>query len=72
MREHKRCRSILSAVCVNEVLWNDMIAGYAQHGLAIEELRLFERLIRAGTKTDEITFVGVLSACSHVGLVQEA
>jgi pentatricopeptide repeat protein len=76
---YARCGSIEDADRVfssmperDVVSWNAMIAGYAQHGLAIEALRLFERLIQAGTKPDEITFVGVLSACSHAGLVEEA
>jgi len=54
------------------VSWNYMITGYAQHGITIEELRLFSWLIQAGKNPDEITFVGVLSACSHARLVQEA
>eukprot|EP01018_Ginkgo_biloba_P036720 Gb_30661 [translate_table: standard] len=51
------------------VSWNAMIAGYAQHGQGKEALQLFEQMQEAGIKPDHITFVGVLSACSHVGLV---
>ncbi|KAK9152593.1 hypothetical protein Sjap_000073 [Stephania japonica] len=54
------------------VSWNAMIAGYAMHGLATEALALFEEMKREGEVTpDHITFVGVLSACSHGGLMDE-
>ncbi|XP_057822921.2 pentatricopeptide repeat-containing protein At1g11290, chloroplastic isoform X2 [Cryptomeria japonica] len=51
--------------------WTAMIAGYALHGLGKEAIQLFEQMQSAGIKPDHITFVGVLSACSHVGLVDE-
>jgi pentatricopeptide repeat protein len=53
------------------VSWTAMIAGYALHGQGKEALQLFEQMQCAGIKPDHITFVGVLSACSHVGLVDE-
>jgi pentatricopeptide repeat protein len=53
------------------VSWNAMIGGYAQHGCGKEALQLFEQMQLASTKPNHITFVGVLSACSHVGLVNE-
>jgi pentatricopeptide repeat protein len=53
------------------VSWNTMIVGYAQHGCGKEALQLFEEMQEAGMRPDHITFVGVLSACSHVGLVDE-
>eukprot|EP01018_Ginkgo_biloba_P029527 Gb_22655 [translate_table: standard] len=55
----------------NEVSWNAMIAGYAQHGRGKEALQLFEQMQCAGLKPNQITFISVLSACSHVGLVDE-
>eukprot|EP01018_Ginkgo_biloba_P026308 Gb_39300 [translate_table: standard] len=53
------------------VSWSTMIAGYARHGHGKEALRLFEEMLLLGMKPDYITFVGVLSACSHAGLVDE-
>eukprot|EP01018_Ginkgo_biloba_P022118 Gb_05942 [translate_table: standard] len=53
------------------VCWNAMIARYAQHGCGMEALKLFEQMQGAGVKPNHITFIGVLSACSHVGLVSE-
>eukprot|EP01018_Ginkgo_biloba_P010381 Gb_31374 [translate_table: standard] len=55
----------------NVVSWTAMITGYAQHGKAKDALQLFEEMKLAGVKANHITFIGVLFACSHVGLVHE-
>jgi pentatricopeptide repeat protein len=49
--------------------WNSMIATYAQHGEAAKALQVFEHVIMEGVKPNYVTFVGVLSACSHAGLI---
>eukprot|EP01018_Ginkgo_biloba_P028984 Gb_03512 [translate_table: standard] len=56
----------------NVVSWTAMIAGYAQHGCGKEALQLFGQMQREDMKPNHITFVGVLCACNHVGLVEEA
>nr|XP_043634711.1 pentatricopeptide repeat-containing protein At4g37170 [Erigeron canadensis] len=53
------------------VSWTSLINGYAQNGQPEEALKLFELLLESGTKPDHITFVGVLSACTHSGLVDK-
>jgi pentatricopeptide repeat protein len=55
----------------NSVSCNAMIAAYAQHGYGNEALQLFEQMKQTGMKPNHITFVGILSACSHAGLVEE-
>lgn len=55
----------------NEVSWNAIITGYSQHGCGNEALTIFEEMKRSGVVPTHVTFVGVLSACSHVGLVNE-
>ncbi|KAK4751083.1 hypothetical protein SAY87_004565 [Trapa incisa] len=55
----------------NVYSWNSMISGYARHGLGEKALELFSAMKLSGQAPDQITFVGVLSACSHVGLVDE-
>ncbi|KAG0503309.1 hypothetical protein HPP92_003381 [Vanilla planifolia] len=52
--------------------WNAMILGFAQHGKGKAALDLFKQMELDGKKPDKITFLGVLSACSHAGLVSEA
>eukprot|EP01018_Ginkgo_biloba_P040732 Gb_28666 [translate_table: standard] len=53
------------------VSWNAMIAGYAMHGCGKEALKLFEQMQHSEMTPDHVTFVGVLSACCHAGLVDE-
>ncbi|KQK12964.2 hypothetical protein BRADI_1g07090v3 [Brachypodium distachyon] len=53
------------------VTWTSMIVALAQHGLGEDAVGLFEEMLRVGVKPDRITFVGVLSACTHVGFVDE-
>ncbi|KAI3867096.1 hypothetical protein MKX03_028247 [Papaver bracteatum] len=56
----------------NVVSWNAMISALAVHGRAQDAIALFKSMLKDGTVCpDDITFVGVLSACVHVGLVEE-
>ncbi|KAM7264562.1 hypothetical protein ACFE04_002245 [Oxalis oulophora] len=54
------------------VTWNEMIHGYAQSGCGDEAFGLYKDMIFSGIKPDSITFIAVLTACSHSGLVDEA
>ncbi|XP_054793829.1 pentatricopeptide repeat-containing protein At3g12770-like [Prosopis cineraria] len=54
----------------NEISCSTMISGYGIHGHAREALDLFDQM-KALRQPDLITFVSVLSACSHGGLIQE-
>ncbi len=53
------------------MLWNSLVAGYALHVLGKPTLELFKQMQIEGVKPDNDTFVAVLSACSHAGLVDE-
>ncbi|KAI3412446.1 uncharacterized protein J3R85_017381 [Psidium guajava] len=53
------------------ISWNSMIAGCGMHGLGKHALRYFDGMVKAGMEPDKVTFVAVLSACSHAGLVVE-
>ncbi|XP_077220482.1 pentatricopeptide (PPR) repeat-containing protein [Tasmannia lanceolata] len=53
------------------VSWNAIIAGYGIHGLGTEAVSLFHNLQSTGLKPDDVTFICLLSACSHSGLVTE-
>ncbi|WCJ26883.1 Pentatricopeptide repeat (PPR) superfamily protein [Euphorbia peplus] len=55
----------------DSVMWNSIITGYAQHGLGEESFRVFHEMLSSGVVPDEITFIGVLTACSYNGKVQE-
>ncbi|MCL7037547.1 hypothetical protein MKW94_026168 [Papaver nudicaule] len=51
--------------------WNALITGFAVNGVAQEALKYFEEMLRWKAKPDSITFLGVLMACCHGGLVEE-
>ncbi|CAK9200383.1 unnamed protein product [Sphagnum troendelagicum] len=54
------------------VTWTAMILGYhAIHGHGKEALKQFEQMLEEGVQPDDTTFVCLLSACSHSGLVDE-
>uniref|UniRef100_A0A2P2Q685 DYW domain-containing protein n=1 Tax=Rhizophora mucronata TaxID=61149 RepID=A0A2P2Q685_RHIMU len=53
------------------VSWSAMIAGLAMHGQALEALSLFSEMIQGGLKPNGVTFIGLLHACSHMGLVED-
>jgi len=52
-------------------LWTAMITGFAVHSQGREALDLFEDMEEKGIRPNEITFTGVLTACSYSGLVEE-
>ncbi|KAF4375795.1 hypothetical protein F8388_014517 [Cannabis sativa] len=76
---YAKCGNIESAYCLfkrmdvkNVALWNALLVGLAQHGDAKEALNLFKCMVGNNIEPDRVTFVGVLSACSHSGLISEA
>ncbi|KAJ0703320.1 putative tetratricopeptide-like helical domain superfamily [Helianthus annuus] len=54
----------------NHVSWNVMIGALALHGCGFEAVELFESMQAHGIHPDEITFMGLLSACCHSGLTE--
>ncbi|KAL3631051.1 hypothetical protein CASFOL_024035 [Castilleja foliolosa] len=53
------------------VSWNSMLTAYAQHGLGHKAVHLFEEMRRTAFGPNEISFLCVLSACSHAGLLDK-
>lgn len=53
------------------ISWSTMIGGLANHGKAREAIVLFQEMQRAKVEPNEITFVGLLSACTHAGFLDE-
>ncbi|XP_024929798.1 pentatricopeptide repeat-containing protein At5g56310 [Ziziphus jujuba] len=54
----------------NVVTWTTMISGLALHGLGREAIQMFSRMESALVKPNDVTFMAILSACSHAGLVE--
>lgn len=56
----------------NIITWNALLGGLAMNGHGHEVLRKFEEMTRScSTKPNEVTFLAILTACCHSGLVDE-
>ncbi|XP_042517024.1 pentatricopeptide repeat-containing protein At4g15720 [Macadamia integrifolia] len=51
------------------ISYTSMIVGAAKHGLGKLSLDIFEEMLERGIRPNDVTFVGVLHACSHSGFV---
>uniref|UniRef100_A0A1S3Z1D4 Pentatricopeptide repeat-containing protein At1g74630-like n=1 Tax=Nicotiana tabacum TaxID=4097 RepID=A0A1S3Z1D4_TOBAC len=75
---YSKCGNVLMARLVFErmpgkksiVSWTSMIAGLAMQGYGEEAIKLFHKMEESGTRPDEITFISILYACSHAGLLE--
>ncbi|KAK1628568.1 hypothetical protein QYE76_002883 [Lolium multiflorum] len=75
---YARCGQIEKAYAVfaymehkNVVIWNAMIAGFSRHAHSWEAMILFEKMHQLELFPNEVTYLSVLSVCSHAGLVEE-
>ncbi|OVA03459.1 Pentatricopeptide repeat [Macleaya cordata] len=57
--------------CKDLILWTSMINASGMHGQGKEAINLFNRMVDTGLKPDHITFLALLYACSHSGLIEE-
>lgn len=64
-------RSFITIPSPNVAAWTALINGYACHGLGSEAISLFESMLAQGVVPNAATFVSILSACAHAGLVDE-
>ncbi|CAK9178289.1 unnamed protein product [Ilex paraguariensis] len=60
-----------SIVMKNLISWNSIMAGYAQSGQGRKVIEIFEDMLKMGFMPDHISYISVLSGCSHSGLVLE-
>lgn len=75
---YAKCGNIEAAYCIFETMpnknlasWNSIIGGHSRNGLARRALDIFQKMKSSGLSPDHSTFVNVLSACGHAGLVEE-
>ncbi|XP_071693909.1 pentatricopeptide repeat-containing protein At3g12770 [Rutidosis leptorrhynchoides] len=52
-------------------VWSAMIVGYGLHGRAHEAINIFNLMKQEGVGPNDVTFIGLLTACNHAGLVEE-
>uniref|UniRef100_A0ACD5XMG4 Uncharacterized protein n=1 Tax=Avena sativa TaxID=4498 RepID=A0ACD5XMG4_AVESA len=53
------------------VSWNTIIGGFAMHGHGDRALDFFAQMKLQGFQPDAVTMINVLSACTHMGFVEE-
>ncbi|WJX43217.1 Pentatricopeptide repeat-containing protein [Trifolium repens] len=75
---YAKCGNIEKAIQVfkrlsktNVIAWNAMIGGLAMHGKAKDVLDYFSRMERSGVSPSDVTYIAILNACSHAGLVEK-
>ena len=75
---YSKCSDMCMAVQVfNElthkdiISWSTIIGGMAMNGHGMHALQLFSLMLVHGVSPDDVTFIGLLSACSHAGLVKQ-
>ncbi|CAL9134302.1 unnamed protein product [Musa acuminata var. zebrina] len=63
-------RSVFDKMAERDVVsWSIIITASAMHGHAEDAISGFHRMLESGVKPNDITFMGILSACTHGGLV---
>ncbi|XP_024020752.1 pentatricopeptide repeat-containing protein At5g48910 [Morus notabilis] len=65
-------RRIFNTMQERDVIsWSVIITGLAMNGHASEALERFDAMIEHGMRPNDITFMGLLTACTHAGLVDK-
>ncbi|KAL5994425.1 hypothetical protein ACLOJK_024475 [Asimina triloba] len=75
---YSKCGSVVSAENIftkmpsrNVYSWSTMINAFGINGLCSEALQIFDRMESENCLPNSVTFVAVLSACSHSGSIKE-
>ncbi|XP_010257236.1 PREDICTED: pentatricopeptide repeat-containing protein At3g12770-like [Nelumbo nucifera] len=75
---YARCGSLKNAEMIfrhlprkDIISWNAMIAAYGIHGRGKDALLAFSKMQEDGIRPTSVTFVSLLSACSHSGMIDE-
>ncbi|ONI30926.1 hypothetical protein PRUPE_1G281900 [Prunus persica] len=75
---YAKCGDLRSAQVVFDMMeersvvsWSVMIAGYGMHGKINAAISIFTQMLDTGMQPNEITFMNILSACSHAGAVEK-
>ncbi|KAJ4724092.1 Pentatricopeptide repeat-containing protein [Melia azedarach] len=63
---------VFSSMCEKNLQsWTIMISGLADNSRGKDAISLFTKMIQTGQQPDSMSFSAILSACSHLGLVEE-
>ncbi|OVA01084.1 Pentatricopeptide repeat [Macleaya cordata] len=68
----EEAREIFNSIVNKDLIsWNTMITAYAQNGQGQKAVQIFENMLKSGIVPDYISYIAVLSACSHSGLISD-
>uniref|UniRef100_A0ACD5YHU3 Uncharacterized protein n=1 Tax=Avena sativa TaxID=4498 RepID=A0ACD5YHU3_AVESA len=75
---YSKCGDMTTAMIVFErmperdfISWNSMVTGFSHNGQGKHSLAMFKRMLEAAVQPTYVTFLAVLTACSHAGLVSD-
>uniref|UniRef100_A0A0E0K127 Uncharacterized protein n=1 Tax=Oryza punctata TaxID=4537 RepID=A0A0E0K127_ORYPU len=75
---YSKCGDMIAAMAVFDrmferdiISWNSMVTGFSHNGQGKQSLAVFERMLKAEVQPTYVTFLAVLTACSHAGLVSD-
>ncbi|KAL4377014.1 hypothetical protein GQ457_02G001090 [Hibiscus cannabinus] len=75
---YARCGSMRNAEKIfktlprrNTISWNAIITGYGMHGRGYDAILAFSQMLEDGFEPNEVTFISIISACSHSGMIKE-
>ncbi|KAG2325527.1 hypothetical protein Bca4012_040047 [Brassica carinata] len=73
-----KCGSVTSAIKVfeetrekNIITWTALISSLGIHGYGHEAFEKFKKMVSLGFKPDRVSFISMLTACRHSGMVKE-
>ncbi|KAF5746637.1 pentatricopeptide repeat-containing protein [Tripterygium wilfordii] len=62
------CRKVFDGMSDKDLTsWNTLLTGFAMNGHMEEAMELFNKMVEYGLRVDEVTFIALLSGCSHAG-----
>lgn len=66
------CRIVFGGIESKDLTsWNSMLTGYAVNGCIQDAMGIFNKMVESGIRPDEVTFIALLSGCSHAGRTDE-
>ncbi|KAG6431144.1 hypothetical protein SASPL_109219 [Salvia splendens] len=65
------CRAFADISEKDLISWNTMLSAFGLHGHSSEALGILEEMVASGMKPDNVTFIGLLMTCNHLGLIND-
>lgn len=67
-----KAKEVFESISEKDIIsWNVMVSCYGMHGFGESAIEIFQRMKESDVRPNDLTFLAVLSACAHAGLVDE-